>query len=39
VSGARDRLIRDGVVFSPRFGWIEFSFPHFDDYIRRTFPD
>jgi hypothetical protein len=39
VSALRDRLIREGVVFSPRFGWVEFSFPHFDDYVRRAFPD
>lgn len=36
VSALRDRLIREGVVFAPRFGWVEFSFPHFDDYVRRT---
>jgi hypothetical protein len=38
VAAFRDRLIREGVVYSPRYGWIEFSIPSFDDYVRRTLP-
>lgn len=36
VSAIRDRLIHEGVVFSPRYGWVEFAIPHFDAYIRRV---
>ncbi|MGY6501986.1 MAG: AAA family ATPase [Acidimicrobiales bacterium] len=39
VAAFRDRLIREGLVFSPRYGWIEFAIPHIDAYIRRAFPD
>jgi hypothetical protein len=35
VAAMRDRLITEGVVFAPRFGWVEFAIPHFDDYVRR----
>lgn len=38
VSALRDRLINEGVVFSPRYGWIEFAIPHFDEYVRRSLP-
>ena len=38
VAAFRDRLIREGVVYSPRYGWVEFSIPSFDDYVRRTLP-
>ncbi len=37
VAAFRDRLISEGVLFSPRYGWIEFAIPHFDEYVRRTF--
>lgn len=37
VAALRDRLINEGVVYSPRYGWIEFAIPHFDRYVRRTF--
>jgi hypothetical protein len=30
-------LINEGVVYSPRYGWIEFAIPHFDRYVRRTY--
>lgn len=39
VAAFRDRLIREGLVFSPRYGWIEFAIPHIDAYVRRAFPD
>ena len=38
VSALRDRLIREGVVYAPRYGWVEFAIPHFDDYVRGTLP-
>ena len=38
VGAFRDRLIREGVVYSPRYGWVEFAIPHFDEYVRRTLP-
>lgn len=37
VAALRDRLIKEGVVYSPRYGWIEFAIPHFDQYVRRTY--
>ncbi len=37
VSAVRDRLINEGLVYAPRYGWIEFAIPHFDDFVRRTF--
>jgi hypothetical protein len=37
VAAFRDRLIDEGVVYSPRYGWVEFAIPHFDQYVRRTF--
>lgn len=36
VSSFRDRLIREGVIFAPGFGRVEFAIPHFDEYVRRT---
>jgi hypothetical protein len=38
VAGFRDRLIGEGVVYAPRYGWVEFAIPHFDAYVRRTLP-
>ena len=38
MSAYRDRLLREGVVFAPRYGWVEFAIPHFDDYVRRNLP-
>lgn len=38
VAAFRDRLIREGVVFAPRYGWVEFAIPLFDDYVRRSLP-
>lgn len=37
VGGFRDRLIQEGVIYAPRFGWIEFAIPHFDRFVRRTY--
>ena len=38
VSALRERLIAEGVVFAPRYGWVEFAIPHFDSYVRRHLP-
>lgn len=38
LSAIRDRLIREGVVYAPRYGWVEFAIPHFDAFVRRTLP-
>lgn len=37
VGALRDRLIDEGVIYSPRYGWVEFAIPHFDRYIERMF--
>jgi type II secretory pathway predicted ATPase ExeA len=36
VAAFRDRLITEGVVYAPRYGWVEFAIPHFDRYVRRV---
>lgn len=38
VAAFRDRLIAEGVIYSPRYGWVEFAIPHFDRYIERALP-
>jgi hypothetical protein len=38
VAAFRDRLIREGLIYSPRYGWVEFAIPHFDAYARRSLP-
>jgi type II secretory pathway predicted ATPase ExeA len=38
VAAFRDRLISEGVIYSPRYGWVEFAIPHFDKYVRRVLP-
>ncbi len=38
VAAFRDRLITEGIVFAPRYGWVEFAIPHFDQYVRRMLP-
>lgn len=35
VAAFRDRLIGEGVIYAPRYGWVEFAIPHFDDYVQR----
>ncbi|HET8740706.1 MAG TPA: ATP-binding protein [Acidimicrobiia bacterium] len=39
VAAFRDRLIREGLIYSPRYGWVEFAIPHFDLYARRAMPE
>ena len=36
VAAFRDRLISEGVIYAPRYGWVEFAIPHFDRYVRRA---
>ncbi len=38
VAAFRDRLIGEGLVYAPRYGWVEFAIPHFDEYVRRALP-
>jgi hypothetical protein len=38
VAAFRDRLIAEGVIYAPRYGWVEFAIPHFDQYVRRRLP-
>jgi hypothetical protein len=39
VAAFRDRLIREGLIYAPRYGWVEFAIPHFDAYVRRALPE
>ncbi|MEO6653716.1 MAG: ATP-binding protein [Ilumatobacteraceae bacterium] len=38
VAAFRERLIGEGVIYAPRYGWVEFAIPHFDRYVRRALP-
>jgi type II secretory pathway predicted ATPase ExeA len=38
VAAFRERLIKEGVIYAPRYGWVEFAIPHFDRYVRRALP-
>jgi hypothetical protein len=38
VGALRDRLITDGVIYSPTYGQVEFALPLLDDYLRRSSP-
>lgn len=38
VAAFRDRLIKEGLIYAPRYGWVEFAIPHFDAYVRRALP-
>ena len=38
VAAFRDRLIGEGIVYSPAYGELAFTVPQLDDYVRRTFP-
>ncbi|MBT8192473.1 MAG: ATP-binding protein, partial [Acidimicrobiia bacterium] len=38
VAAFRDRLITEGVIYAPRYGWVEFAIPHFDRYVQRVLP-
>jgi hypothetical protein len=39
VSALRDRLIDEGLLFSPRYGWVEFAIPHFEAFVARALPE
>ncbi len=39
VAAFRDRLISEGVIYAPRYGWVEFAIPHFDRHVARELPD
>lgn len=32
----RDNLIRKGLIYAPDDGLVDFTVPHFDEYLRRT---
>ena len=34
----RDRLIRKGMIYTPRHGVVAFTVPLFDDFLRRKMP-
>ena len=38
VAAFRDRLIAEGIIYAPRYGWVEFAIPHFDRYVARALP-
>ncbi|MDJ0770242.1 MAG: ATP-binding protein [Ilumatobacter sp.] len=38
VAAFRERLIGEGIIYAPRYGWVEFAIPHFDEYVRRALP-
>jgi hypothetical protein len=38
VAAFRNRLIAEGLIYAPRYGWVEFAIPHFDRFVRRAFP-
>lgn len=37
VGPYRDRLIKHGVIYAPTHGYVAFTVPMFDDYLRRAF--
>lgn len=38
IAPTRARLIEKGLVYSPSYGLNKFTVPHFDAYVRRTYP-
>ena len=38
VAAFRDRLMAEGMVYAPRYGWVEFAIPHFDRFVRMASP-
>jgi hypothetical protein len=38
VAAFRDRLITEGLIYAPRYGWVEFAIPHFDRFVVRALP-
>jgi hypothetical protein len=39
VAAFRDRLITEGIIYAPRYGWVEFAIPHFDRYVATALPE
>ncbi len=35
---ARQELIKHGLIFSPEYGKVDFTVPHFGDFMRRRYP-
>jgi len=35
---ARQALIRKGLIYDPEFGTVDFTVPHFADFMRRRYP-
>jgi hypothetical protein len=35
----RDGLIKKGMIYSPRYGYVAFTVPMFDEYLKRTMPN
>lgn len=38
ASTHRDSLIKKGLIFSPDFGFVDFTVPHFSPFMRRRYP-
>lgn len=38
ASTHRDSLIKKGLIFSPDFGLVDFTVPHFSPFMRRRYP-
>ena len=38
VTTHRTNLIQKGMIYSPRYGYLDFSVPVFDEFMRRTMP-
>ena len=39
IGPVRDKLIKKGMAYSPAHGYIAFTVPLFDDFMRRVMPD
>jgi hypothetical protein len=39
LAPARDKLIRKGMIYAPRYGEVAFTVPLFDAYMKRVMPD
>lgn len=38
VAPHRDSLIKKGLIYSPQYSYVDFTVPHFADFMRRTMP-
>ena len=39
IGPCRSRIINKGMIYSPSYGYIDFTVPMFDDYLKRTFSE